>query len=281
VRLPADVLERVSDVLQSDTLSRVCLRLWAILRHRHITAPAVTRRTAEAIFRRLAEGCHRVHSLTLCWQTGDSSSFEHVADFPALDGLLGLRRLALQLRGCRLQGDSLCALKSLNALPVLDTVHLDLSFNAIGPAGVQDLLALRTNPHLRRIHLNLGHNVYLARHRSDSVRLAQALVELRFMPLLSELVVSLNDNGLGPEGARALLPFKESAALRTLVLDLGWNEIGDAGALALAAAFQQATGLTSLTLDLQDNYIHQPASHAALRALAEENTTRRAVTLRL
>eukprot|EP00667_Euglena_gracilis_P010433 EG_transcript_10619 len=282
--LPSDVLECISDMLQTSLLSCVCRRLWAVLQHRHVCVPAITVRNEAAVFGRLEGGGAPAQSLVLRFvdKALEGRLAERVWALPAVDRLQLLRRLTLHLPGLPVDGALADACGGLRRMAMLEVLSLDLSFNRLGLAGLRALLAVRAAPRLRALHLSLAHNLHCSGYPSEgsisAEELAETLAELRHMTSLNVLVINLVDNDLGHRGAAALAELKSAPALHTLGLDLQWNNIGDRGAAALAE-LRQSPSLRRVTLDLRDNYVHQRGREALQQLTC--SPTIRSLSLRL
>lgn len=143
----------------------------------------------------------------------------------------GLRRLALI--DVALSDSGAVALSRLPQLA--GVVHLDLSANLLGAAGIE---AICRSPHLRGIQtLAIGgrfFNPYYDSKRSQPIG-DEGLLAISRAPAFSAVQeLEVSNAAIGPDGVRALARSGLAEHLRRL--DLSTNAVGPAGASALAGA---------------------------------------------
>jgi Ran GTPase-activating protein (RanGAP) involved in mRNA processing and transport len=88
--------------------------------------------------------------------------------------------------------------------------------------------------------------------------------DLKFMTVLTDL--SLGNNCIGPEGAKAIMGALSSGTSAVTNLELHGNDIGDEGSIAIAEALQSGTSVVT-SLNLRYNQIGKEGAIAIAKAL--------------
>eukprot|EP00667_Euglena_gracilis_P015383 EG_transcript_15999 len=241
-QLPCEVLQHISDFLQSPVLAGVCTWTHEVLHRRHIVCglcPASLAQDCE-----VGSWGEMTRSLVVCSPQNGVPKRQPAAGLPPcvagprlarhlelLPQAPNLQAITISLPACSL-GDA--GSKLLSRLPppprcgALRAVSLDLRVNDVGNSGAAALATLRFLPQLRSLTLLLGANMI------GDVG-ARALGELRECATLHRLTISVPSNRIGTTGAKALASLKDSPALKTLDLNLRgqWPDIGSDGRCAL------------------------------------------------
>ena len=171
-----DVWERITDFLECDCVSQVCLTLRQSLGRRYVKMTWGTRRAADALALAknlriltlrvpdstaapravdLLRRAPALHTLTLDLQSTADTVAEALA---ALKGASALHTLALALGGMKLGASGARALASLKDMPAVRTMSLDIACNQVGPTGARALATLKEASALRDLAVNLRYS---------------------------------------------------------------------------------------------------------------------------
>ena len=232
IELPDDVWQRVSDYLQSTTLSEVCSKLWGLLQGQHLQLGIAS--------------ISQMTSKMPKWKPA-IRSLEIVSNMQlALDADLQLLNLEVHHEKVDDRGAQALA-SALKDAPQMHALYLNLSDNSVGSVGAYALATLKSMPSLQILCLNLSGN---SMYNSS----AESLAALRDAPLLHTLHLDLSSNAVKDSGAEALAALKKAPSLRVLSLNIGHTQVGDVGAQALAG-LKDAVRLHSLHLNLKDTEV--------------------------
>eukprot|EP00667_Euglena_gracilis_P004988 EG_transcript_5022 len=291
--LPDEVWELISDVFQdSSQLRLVCQRLHALLLHRHISVRLHPSDVATPTkLERLAGLVHHTRSLVL---HADGLSSLACGVHAVLQQAATLNHVALSLSPCPHSdyvGDKVVqALTTLQELPMLESISLNLQCRRISSQNLQAILARGFAPNVQFVCLSLaGWEVSsLLRATVTSLELLPNLRGLRLnlrstsicgaglraiasIQGLQQLSLDLSGCGLTDETVAELAAVQHSPTLCVLELDLSSNSIRKDGLAVMCDALHQVPGLRKVRLTLDRNPLLNAGAEclAGLRTLTQ------------